>query len=151
MLNVRVEVRGDKRILAQLKSVMSAFKDWKPELQAVGDYLVSFYRDPVFETEGGIFAARWAALSQPYQAHKTTNWPGRGILEASGTLRKSYETRVFSQLLQLINPTEYAVLHQWGTSRMPARVLIKVDDARRAQIIDIFKKGALIKLQNAIK
>lgn len=151
MLNIRVELKGDKRLISQLKNVVSAFKDWKPELQAVGDYLVGFYRDPVFETEGGIFAARWTQLSQPYQAHKATKWPGRGILEASGTLRKSYETRVFPQLLQLINPTEYAVLHQFGTSRLPARVLIKVDDARRKEIVDIFKKGALIKLQNAIK
>lgn len=151
MLNVRIEIKGHKKIIEQLKNTKESFKDWRPELEAVGKFLKDFYQDPVFETEGGIFGARWSPLSQPYHSQKATIWPGRGILEASGTMRRSYETRVFSNLLQLINPTEYAVYHQFGTGRLPARLLIKVDDKVKSQAIDVFKKGALIKLQNAIR
>lgn len=150
MLNIRVEIKGDKRIIAQLKNVVESMKDWRPELQAVGDYLKSFYQDPVFETEGGIFNARWSPLSQPYQAIKSTKYPGRGILEASGAMRRSYIIKSFPTLLQLINTTEYAILHQEGRG-VPERVLINIDDERRKQIVDIFKKGAIIKLQNAVK
>lgn len=150
MLNIRVVIKGDKKVISQLKNINNAFKDWKPELTAVGDFLKDFYADPVFETEGGIFAARWQKLSTAYSVRKAEQYPGRGILEASGTMRRSYETKVFSNLLQLINPVEYAVYHQEGRG-VPERLLIKVDDKIKSQVIDVFKKGALIKLQKAIK
>jgi hypothetical protein len=150
MLSVRVEITGDKKALKQLQNSIKAFEDWKPELSAVGDYLVDFYKDPVFETEGGIIGERWQELSQPYKARKATKYPGRGILEATGTLRKSYRKRVYSNLLQVINPVPYSQYHQEGRG-VPERVLIKVDDARRNEIVDIFKKGALIKLQKALR
>jgi len=150
MLNVKVVIKGDKKAISQLKNLTTAFKDWKPELTTVGEYLKDFYSDPVFETEGGIFSARWQKLSTAYAIRKAEEYPGRGILEASGTMRRSYETKVFSNLLQLINPTEYAVYHQEGRG-VPERLLIKVDDKVRNKVIDVFKKGALIKLQKAIK
>lgn len=150
MLSVRVEIKGDKRAIAQLRKMINEFNDWKPELRAVGDYLVRFYQDPVFETEGGIFGARWQALSSAYQIRKAVTYPGRGILEASGDLRRSYTTRVHANLLELINEDSKAIYHQEGTRRMPARVIIKVDDARKDEIVNIFKKGVLLKVQKAI-
>lgn len=157
MLNIRVEVTGDKRIVSQLKNIIESMKDWRPELQAVGDYLKDFYQDPTFETEGGIFGARWKPLNPVYLARKVTpksqgglGFGGRGILEASGKMRKSYITKAFPRMLQLINTTEYAIYHQEGRG-VPERVLIKVDEARKNQVIDIFKKGALIKIQKALK
>jgi phage gpG-like protein len=150
MLNIRVEIKGDKKAVAQLKNIISAFSDWKPELEAVGDYLKNFYQNPVFETEGGIFNRRWQPLQPAYAIRKATKWPGRGILEASGRMRKSYETKVFSNMLSLINPTEYAAYHQEGRG-VPERVLIEVDQTRKNEIVDIFKKGAIIKIQKAIK
>ena len=150
MLHVRVEIKGDKRTIAQLRKMISEFNDWKPELRAIGDYLVKFYQDPVFETEGGIFGARWQALSPAYAIRKAVTHPGRGILEASGDLRRSYSTRVHSNLLELINQDPKAIYHQEGTRRMPARVLIKVDEKQKDEIVNIFKKGVLLKVQKAI-
>lgn len=151
MLSVRLEIKGDKKAIAQLNKMLESFKDWKPELQAVGDYLVSFYRDPVFETEGGVFGARWQPLTSAYANRKAIKYPGRGILEASGTMRRSYITRVYANLLELVNPTEYAILHQEGRGRLPERLLIRVDEPRKKEIVEIFKKGALVKIQNALK
>lgn len=157
MLSVRVEITGDKKAVSQLNKSIGEFKGWKPELTAVGDYLVDFYKDSVFESEGGIIGERWQELSQPYKARKATpvahgglGFGGRGILEATGNLRKSYRKRVFSNLLQIINPVEYAKYHQEGRG-VPERVLIKVDDPRREKVVEIFKKGALIKLQRALQ
>lgn len=156
MLNIQVRITGDKRVLAQLKNIEGAFSDWKPELQAVADYLVDFYKDPVFETEGGIFGARWQALSPAYQAKKSTLYPGRGILEASGNLRRSFESRVYSNMLSILNTAKnkqgepYGSYHQEGKG-VPKRLLINVDDKTKKNVVDIFKKGVLIKLQNAIK
>lgn len=150
MLNVRVEIKGDKKVIEQLKRVMGSFSDWRPELQAVGDYVKDFYQNPTFETEGGIFGERWTPLQPGYAMKKAVKYPGRGILEASGAMRRSYEVHAYANILQLINPVEYAVYHQEGRG-VPERILIKVDEPRKAQIVDIFKKGVLIKLEKAIK
>ena len=156
MLNIEVRITGDKRVLAQLKNIEGMFSDWKPELQNVADYLLNLYTNPVFETEGGIFGARWQALSPAYQARKSTLYPGRGILEATGNLRKSYQARVFSTMLSVLNDARnkqgepYGSYHQEGKG-VPKRLLINVDDKTKKEVIDIFKKGVLIKLQNTIK
>lgn len=149
MINIRVEIKGDKRVIAQLKNIKEAFSDWKPELRAIGDYLKDFYQDPVFETEGGIFGARWQPLSNAYHLRKATVWPGRGILEASGRMRRSYQVKVFANLLELMNTTTYAVYHQEGRG-VPERLLMRVDKGVEDKIVDIFKKGVLIKIQKAI-
>lgn len=151
MLNVRVEIKGDKKALAQLRTMLHVFEDWKPELTAVGEYLVKFYQDPAFETEGGIFGARWVALTPAYAKRKATIYPGRGILEASGGLRRAYRKEVYSKLLSIINDDPKAELHHLGKGRLPVRVIMKVDEPRKQEIVDIFKKGALIKVQKAIK
>lgn len=150
MLSVRLEIKGDKKAIAQLNKMLDTFKDWKPELQAVGDFLVSFYQNPVFETEGGIFGARWQPLTPAYANRKAIKYPGRGILEASGRMRRSYETHVFANLLELVNPTEYAILHQEGRGRLPERLLIRVDEPRKREIVEVFKKGAVLKIQRAL-
>ena len=80
MLNVRVEIKGDKKAIAQLQKMLHLFDDWSDELTASGDYLIRLYQDPVFETEGGIFGARWQALSAAYAIRKAITYPGRGIL-----------------------------------------------------------------------
>lgn len=150
MLSVRVEIKGDKKAIEQLRKMIHAFDDWKPELTEVGNYLTKFYQDPVFETEGGIFGARWQPLSPAYAIRKATTYPGRGILEAKGDLRKGYEKRVFANLLEIVNKDPKAAWFQDGTRRMPPRILIKVDENQKEKIVDIFKKGALLKVQRAI-
>lgn len=151
MLRVRVEIKGDKKAIEQLSKIIHEFDDWKPELTMVGEYLVEYYQDPVFETEGGIFGARWQQLSSAYQIRKATRYPGRGILEATGALRKSYRKRVFANLLEIANEDPKAIFFQSGTRKMPPRILMKVDNKQRKEIVDIFKKGVLIKVQKAIR
>jgi hypothetical protein len=150
MLGIRVDISGDKRALAQLRKMIHEFDDWKPELKAVGDYLVDLYQNPVFETEGGYFGARWQALTPVYAQRKAVTYPGRGILEASGALRRSYRREVFRNLVSIINDDPKAELHHLGKGRLPVRLIMKVDEKQKDQIVDIFKKGGLIKLKKAL-
>ena len=149
MLSVRIEVKGDKKVIAQLNKVVDSFKDWKPELKSVGEYLKKFYENPTFETEGGIFGARWQPLNPVYAMYKATRYPGRGILERTGDMRRGYILKVYSSLLELVNTKDYASRHQEGIG-VPERVLISVDEPRKKEAVDIFKKGAIIKIQKAL-
>jgi hypothetical protein len=80
-----------------------------------------------FESEGAFGGDPWAPLSPGYLAWKLRLFPGKGILHASGDLR-----RAASLPTRRATPTELILriedpklqYHQTGTTRMPARPLI---------------------------
>lgn len=150
MLNVTFTVTGDKKVIAQLKQVNEAFQNWKPELQQIGDYLKEFYANEVFETEGAIIGSRWRPLSPAYEFYKRIKYPGRGILEATGTLRKGYKVKAKKTSMELVNPTPYGTFHQSGRG-VPKRILLKLDSPRKDDVVKIFKQGLVVKIRKAIK
>jgi hypothetical protein len=91
-----------------------------------------------FATEGEFGGARWEPLSEQYRLWKEAHYPNRGILYATGDLRKAAslpKRRATPTMLELtVDDSGYAhgrgearaVLpyHQDGTDRMPARPLL---------------------------
>jgi phage gpG-like protein len=150
MLNVQVKIFGDKETIAKLNKLDKSFSSWKPELQQVGDFLKAFYQSAVFETEGGVFGARWAALNPSYEFYKRKKWAGRGILVRSGDLQKGYEMKVADTYVELKNVMDYAIYHQTGTSKMPQRLLVRLDNDRKNEIINIFKRGLAGRIKKAL-
>lgn len=149
MINVRVDIKGDKETIAKLKKLGVDFNNWKPELQNVAEYLKDFYSNAVFETEGGVLGSRWAGLQPVYDFMKRKQYPGRGTLVRTGKLKKGFEDDVTEKSATISNRVDYAKFHQFGTRRMPARKLIDIDNPRREKIIDIFKEGIIKKIQIA--
>lgn len=91
-----------------------------------------------FAQEGRFGGEQWLPLSPDYLARKAVAYPGKGILYATGDLRKaaSLPKRIATprSLTLIIDDSEYkhggdvarsvAEYHQTGTDRMPARPLI---------------------------
>lgn len=91
-----------------------------------------------FDTEGRFGGEQWTPLSPDYLTRKMALYPGKGILYASGDLRKaaSLPRRIATArtLSLIIDDAKYkhggdvarsvAEYHQLGTNRMPARPLI---------------------------
>ncbi len=150
MLNIQVQITGDKATVAKLKKLGKNFNDWTPELKQVGEYLQKFYSTAVFETEGGILGMRWPALSPAYEFWKRQKWPGRGILVRTGKLKESFKYEVGPTYVEVMNPVDYAVYHQQGRG-VPKRMLIFFEDRQKNAIIDIFKTGIARKIEAAIK
>ena len=119
---------------------------WKPELKKIGDFLKEFYSNPVFETEGGIFNSRWQPLSPNYELWKRKNFPGRGILERSGDMRKGFVARVDAHSVELFNNIFYAQFHQKGRG-VPKRIMAQLDKPRQVAITKIFKQGVIKRLE----
>lgn len=150
MIALNITISGDKEVIKKLKSIKGLLTDWRAELQQVGDYLMDFYQNQVFETEGGIFGERWSPLSPKYEFMKRKEFPGRGILQATGKLRKGYRLLVNSTSMEIVNRVPYGVFHQYGTRRLSRRILIKLDNPRKDKIADFFKVGLLKKVKKAL-
>lgn len=150
MLNVKIEIKGDKETIAKLKKLGKSFHEWRPEMQKVGNYLVNFYQNAVFETEGGVFGMRWASLSAGYDFWKRKNYPGRGTLERTGRLRRGFSSDANQTSVIVENKVSYGRFHQYGTSRMKARPIMHIDKKLEDNIVDIFKEGLARKLASVL-
>lgn len=106
----------------------------------MGRDLMKYFRDDVFETEGAIFGEGWKELTPEYQKRKVEKYPGRGILERTGEMRKGYRLFTSTQMAIIRNIKDYAKIHQDGKGNMPKRTLVKVDRMKKDQIGEMFKK-----------
>ena len=104
-------------------------KNLLPVFQRYGSYLLeSIERN--FQAQGR--PERWAPLNPLYAARKAKKWPGRGILEASGAMRRGFEYYATPQTLKIRNAARWWwIVHQKGTTnlfgrgiRLPARVMV---------------------------
>jgi phage gpG-like protein len=141
MISFSVQVTGDQQALRRLRKAGVDVRDFTKELRQAGDELLDVYGNQVFETEGQIVGERWAPLNPRYQARKQNTYRGRGTLERTGRLRRSFRAQSGKDTLFLDNPTPYLKYHQFGTSRLPARVIYKLADRQTRKIVDILSDG----------
>lgn len=80
-----------------------------------------------FDTEGAYASGGWPRLSPEYAAWKAVNYPGKGILQATGKLRGAASRpsrRVTPNTLVLTIHDPKLAYHQQGGGNLPARPLI---------------------------
>lgn len=123
-MKVTITVKGSEQVQAMLNRVRKQLEDFSPELRVTGEYLKGFYSSVPFETEGSFFGQRWAELNPQYVQWKRRHYPGRGILEASGKLRRSFTFVNTSTYLKVSNTASYFPYHQLGGQRLPRRVML---------------------------
>ena len=122
---------------------VSDLTDLRPVLEEVVDALIETFRD-AFRTEGSSSGSSWAPLSEAYRRAKARRYPGRTILIRRGTLYSSLVEggaggirEVRSKYAAIGTAVPYARYHQSGTSRMPARPIIRVSAEDRNEITRI--------------
>jgi len=135
MLKISFEVTGEKQINRAFDAAAKAFEDFTPVFKELGKRFQS-YEKQMFDTEGGISGSRWATLSPGYRAWKSINYPGKGILERKGTLKKSLTSPQAVHELEKLSAAygttvPYAIYHQKGAGNMPARKPIKLSKKER--------------------
>ena len=149
MLSVTIKVIGTEKARETFRRLGVSISNFSKELKTTGEYLVGFIKGPVFETEGQVYGGAWRSLNPGYQAWKQTNYPGRGTLELTGTMRKSFQAQSSQMFLRVFNPTPYFIKHQLGRDRMPQRVMMRIDEARKQEIVKIIHKGLVERVRKA--
>jgi len=134
MLHLEVEVVGEKQLSRVLDGIDSDIKDLRPAWEQIHKVFLE-KRHGVFAMEGAFEGLpAWAPLSPKYAEWKESRYPGQPILVLTGQLRASLtdpndpnhfyeatERELTMGSTRRENGWNLGLLHQRGTSRMPAR------------------------------
>lgn len=123
---IRLETYGIAEAERALVKMIALLTDLRPFWPRLVPLFIGWMREQ-FDTEGDWGGGHWAPLSPDYAAWKTAHYPGRGILYATGDLRRSASNpaRFVSPMMMSLTITDpKAGYHQEGTERMPARKII---------------------------
>ena len=132
-LNIKVNDRQVRRLLRNYREELS---DFRPFFDRQGRKILQDEFAEVFRSEG---YGAWAPLAESTLAQKRRRGYPDDILVATGALKRSYlalrgiRRTKFSLSYRPPADVGYAIYHEEGTSRMPARPVFGsvVDDARR--------------------
>jgi len=135
-------IEGEQQLSRRLRIAADKIKDWTPAFQETAMTLKNIFSREVFESQGAIIEEQWSPLSKAYAYRKAKKYPGKGILEASGKMRAGFMTLYRPDIAQVWNEVEYFKYHQSNKPRtkLPRRVMIKLAEAQRQQVVKIFHK-----------
>lgn len=139
-MQIRFSVDGQIQLSKVFLRISTAIQDWTPALSKSAEDLIEILSYDVFETEGGAIGAVWAPLSIEYAKQKERNWPGQGILTASGLMRDSFTSIVDSTSLTIGNSAEYFKFHQSSAPRtkLPRRVMLRLNQDMKDMVVKNF-------------
>lgn len=148
-MKLSFEIEGQKELSRHLRKVSDNVKDFESTFRKVGSYLRDFIKQDVFESRGRVYGKPWKPLDKKYAFWKSQHYPGRGILEASGTLRKSFKYKSGKKSVVVSNTSPYFMYHQSNKPRkkIPRRVMMKLDEPRRQKIVKMFHRDLIYKLK----
>lgn len=137
---VTYTIEGEDQLARELLVLSDKVKDWTPAFQETAETLKNIFSNDVFESEGAAIDERWAPLSKAYALRKERLYPGKGILEATGTMRNSFQTQWNSDMAVVWNEVTYFKFHQSNQPRttLPRRVMMKLAESQRQEVVRIF-------------
>lgn len=139
---------GDREIMRRLERIDDSINDASPAFNVMGDSLARAERRQ-FASQGAYGSGGWAPLSPAYARWKAKHYPGAKILHRTGDLEDSLTRRPFGidvvEHDQAIFGTTlgYAIEHQHGNNRMPARPPIDLPESVRRRWVKILQRYLL--------
>ncbi len=137
------EIEGEKQLSRNLRNVSSDLGDWTDTFKKVGETLTTLYSGKVFETEGKEIGEPWAKRTKEYP------WP---LLDKTGTMRRGFKYQASKDQVVVNNPVPYFVYHQSNKPRrkLPRRVMMKIDEQRKNEIVKIFQVDIIYKFHKRL-
>lgn len=146
------EVEGVTELSRRLNFLDGELKDFTPAFRKSATSLKRFVAGEVFDSEGAVYGNKWAPLNPAYEAFKKSKYPGKGILERTGKMRKSFKTQHGRDFAVVFNSVDYFNYHQSRLSRstnLPRRVMLKLDGPRKEMVVKIFQAEFFKKTKKA--
>lgn len=138
--SVAWSIEGEKQLSRNLLIMAERVKDWSPAFRETAQSLKLVFSNDVFNTEGAAIQEHWSPLSKAYAYRKAQKHPGKGILEATGTMKNSFMTLWRPDMAMVWNKVEYFKYHQSNKPRhnLPRRVMMKLGMDQKTQVVKIF-------------
>ena len=138
---IRFELEGEKQLVRKFKGIRLAGKNWLPTMKKIGRDLTEVFSGPVFETRGREIGEPWKKRLGDYP------WP---ILERSGAMRRGFRYKPHRLSVEIYNIKDYFPYHQSNkprSSRLPRRVMMKLDNKRKTKVMKRFHEDLYKKLK----
>jgi phage gpG-like protein len=131
MITLEASVEGEKQLSRKLMIMSSGVENWEEPLTSIATELRQSFEEN-FEARGALFGG-WEPRKKEYP------WP---LLEKSGTMRDSFEQELHKDYVVLSNSAPYFKYHQSNKprNRLPRRVMMKIDAARKTYIVKAFQE-----------
>lgn len=136
MFRFKLEIAGQVQMDRGIARFADGVTDYRPIWPVIEDDFYAQEKDQ-FKTEGAEGGEKWQELSAAYWEWKEAHYPGKPILQRTGDLERSLTSgsdpnavrREERKTLTLGSRVPYALYHQLGTKRMPARPEIQLPEA----------------------
>jgi len=138
-MEVSFVIEGDVQLLRRSKKLDSSLHDFSKGFKNIGVYLGAFFKNEVFDSEGAVFGEQW--VSGPYYNQ----------LEVTGNMRNSFVAKSDKESVLIDNTAAYFKYHQSNKprSKLPRRIMMKLDDARKTKIIKLLQAELFVKANQA--
>jgi phage gpG-like protein len=142
-LTISVSIAGADAIQARMEKLGKDLYDFSDEMTATGKYLADYFSTVPFATLGRNYGEAWPSVTPKTLSSKLRRYPqnAHNTLQASGLMRDSFAFESDRLSATVGNHQDYFKYHQLGTSRMPRRVVMAIDQTNRAQIMRIVSEG----------
>ena len=142
-MQISFELEGEKQLSRNLRNVSADLGDWTDTFKKVGLQLQTLFSGAVFETEGREIGEPWVKRKKDYP------WP---LLQKSGKMRGGFEYEARKDQVKIFNKVPYFVYHQSNKPRfrLPRRVMMKIDEKRKMDIIHTFNYDMVYKFKKRL-
>jgi len=134
---LQFQIEGEKQLSRKLVGISVKARNWRPQMRKIGKYLVGVFSGPVFDTRGREIGEPWKKRKIP------APWP---LLQRSGKMRRSFKSLPRMVSVEIMNTADYFKYHQSSkprTSKLPRRVMMKIDSKRKEGIVKIIHKALI--------
>lgn len=144
-------IEGEKQLSRRLRNIGDSVKNWQPAFDKATKRLKDIFENDVFNTQGGAIGEAWSPLSRAYAAQKAKRYGNRGILEATGRMRNSFQRQFKPDYGKVWNSVNYFKYHQSNQPRqkLPRRVMMKLAEEQREIVVKIFQQVAIEKIKQS--
>lgn len=149
MIEFRMKVVNSAGIHFAFAGLADGVRDWRTHIwPAVRSRAIRPWLRSQFAERGRGEHGRWAELKEPYRTRKERQWPGKGILEASGKMKEDLLSEdndgvETDRTLEYGTSVAYALFHQTGTKNMVARRIFDPEIADERGSLKQLIRGAV--------
>lgn len=135
MFRVKIDSKSTGKRLENLTRRVSRLE---VPFRKFGSYWIN-ETEKQFDSQTDPSGKPWAALKPATLEQKRRLGYPDDILTRTGALRKSLGFSAKGKSLEVYSDSEYGQFHQYGTSKMPKREIVGMNDKRQQMLIKIIK------------
>lgn len=141
MISVQVQITNAAEISEKLGKLGESLYMMDEAMASIGKDLDTYFSTIAFNSQGGVYENVWSSLNDAYALWKAKKL-GTPILVGTSIphMRDSFTFESSSTSVYVYNTSDHFEFHQLGTSKMPQRQMIGVNDDVRGIINDIINE-----------